>query len=171
MDPARRAIDNAPRPRIQCPPPGLPAGHSPVSTATRTPPSPTGTSSSSIPGRLLAVAAVDHPGGAETTLLRLLSRLRDRGWQVTLTTPGRGPLRHTALAAGLDWESLAVGGLGRRTGAPALRSWPRVRRLAATASVVYLNGAVCGRLLPALSAGQGRRVLHIHDLVARVPRF
>jgi glycosyltransferase involved in cell wall biosynthesis len=53
----------------------------------------------------------------------------------------------------------------------ALRSWPRVRRLAATASAVYLNGAVCGRLLPALSAGRARQVLHIHDLVARVPRF
>jgi hypothetical protein len=39
------------------------------------------------PGRLLAVAAVDAPGGAETTLLRLLARLRSRGWEVTLTTP------------------------------------------------------------------------------------
>lgn len=117
------------------------------------------------------MAAVDHPGGAETTLLRLLGRLRERGWQVALTTPGPGPLRETALAAGFDWEPLAVGGLGRGTGARALASWPRVRGLAATASVVYLNGAVCGRLLPALSAGQARRVLHIHDLVARVPRF
>jgi glycosyltransferase involved in cell wall biosynthesis len=117
------------------------------------------------------VAAVDHPGGAETTLMRLLSRLRERGWQVALTTPGPGPLRETALAAGFDWEPLAVGGLGRGTGARALGSWPRVRRLAATANVVYLNGAVCGRLLPALSPGQTRRVLHIHDLVARVPRF
>ncbi|MGB9186302.1 MAG: hypothetical protein WCB67_19795, partial [Solirubrobacteraceae bacterium] len=44
-------------------------------------------------GRLLAVAPVDHPGGAETTLLRLLSRLGARGWQVTLATPSRGPLR------------------------------------------------------------------------------
>ena len=37
--------------------------------------------------------------------------------------------------------------------------------------MVYLNGAVCGRMLPALPAGRARRVLHIHDLVSRVPRF
>jgi glycosyltransferase involved in cell wall biosynthesis len=114
---------------------------------------------------------VDHPGGAETTLLRLLDRLRRRGWEITLTTPGPGPLRDSAVAAGYDWEPVPVGGLQARAGARALASWPRIRRLAANASVVYLNGAVCGRLLPALSAGGARRVLHIHDLVLRVPRF
>ena len=37
------------------------------------------------------------------------------------------------------------------------------RRLARGADVVYLNGTVCGRLLPALA---GRRtVLHVHDIV------
>jgi glycosyltransferase involved in cell wall biosynthesis len=121
--------------------------------------------------RLLAVAAVDHPGGAETTLLRLLSRLHDRGWQITLTTPGLGPLRDAALDGGLDWEPLAVGGLARGAGAMAVAAWRRARRLAAEAEVVYLNGAVCGRLLPALPSGRARRVLHIHDLVKRVPRF
>ena len=35
---------------------------------------------------------------------------------------------------------------------------------------MYLNGAVCGRLLPALGA-RTRRVLHVHDMVGRVPRF
>jgi glycosyltransferase involved in cell wall biosynthesis len=122
-------------------------------------------------GRLLAVAAVDHPGGAETTLLRLLARLQARGWEVTLTTPGEGPLRDAALGAGHTWLALPVGGLGARTGARALVSWPRVNRLAREADVVYLNGSVCGRLLPALSAGGARRVLHIHDIVARVPPF
>jgi Glycosyl transferases group 1 len=99
-------------------------------------------------GRLLAVAAVDHPGGAETTLLRLLARLQSRGWQVTLTTPGDGPLRDAALEAGHAWLALPVGGLGARTGARALASWPRIHRLARAAGVVYLNGSVCGRLLP-----------------------
>jgi glycosyltransferase involved in cell wall biosynthesis len=122
-------------------------------------------------GRLLAVAAVDHPGGAETTLLRLLARLQSRGWQVTLTTPGNGPLRDAALEAGHAWLALPVGGLGARTGARALASWPRIHRLARAASVVYLNGSVCGRLLPALPASGARRVLHIHDIVARVPPF
>ena len=121
--------------------------------------------------RLLAVTPVDHPGGAETTLLRLLTRLRARGWEVTLATPSAGPLREAALAAGHDWTALPVGGLGPRTGARAVASWPRLRRLARTASVVYLNGTVCGRLLPALPPGGARRVLHVHDIVTRVPGF
>jgi glycosyltransferase involved in cell wall biosynthesis len=127
--------------------------------------------SSPVPGRLLAVAPVDHPGGAETTLLRLLERLQSRGWEVTLTTPGDGPLREAALAAGHSWQALPVGGLGARTGARAVGSWPRAHRLARAASVVYLNGSVCGRLLPALPASGARRVLHIHDIVDRVPPF
>jgi len=127
--------------------------------------------SSPVPGRLLAVAPVDHPGGAETTLLRLLAQLQSRGWKVTLTTPSRGPLRDAALEAGHSWLALPVGGLGPRTGARAVTSWPRVRRLAGAANVVYLNGSVCGRLLPALPLRGARRVLHIHDIVGRVPAF
>jgi hypothetical protein len=38
----------------------------------------------SSPGRLLAVAAVDEPGGAEIGLLRLLAALSARGWGVAL---------------------------------------------------------------------------------------
>ncbi len=49
--------------------------------------------------------------------------------------------------------------------AAACAAWPR------DVDVVYLNGAVCGRLLPALPAGGARRVLHVHDIVPRVPRF
>jgi glycosyltransferase involved in cell wall biosynthesis len=44
-----------------------------------------------------------------------------------------------------------------------------VRRLARDADLVYLNGTVAGRLLPALV---GRRtILHVHDIVEHVPRF
>jgi glycosyltransferase involved in cell wall biosynthesis len=121
------------------------------------------------------VAAVDHPGGAETTLLRLLCGLRDRGWATALTTPGRGPLRDQALAEGIGWTALPLGGLPARSGAPALRSWPAAYRLARRADVVYLNGGVPARLLPAMAAARvGRRpriVLHIHDMVRRVPLF
>jgi glycosyltransferase involved in cell wall biosynthesis len=121
--------------------------------------------------RLLAVAAVTHPGGAETTLLRLLTRLRARGWDVTLATPGDGPLRAAGESAADRCLSLPVGGLAAHAGARALASWPRARRLAGTADVVYLNGTVCGRLLPALAGARARRVLHVHDLVTRVPRI
>ncbi len=121
-------------------------------------------------GSLLAITPVDAAGGAETTLLRLLAGLRDRGWQVALTTPGAGPLREQALAAGLRWHPLPLGGLAPRTGGRAVASWPLARRLSRSAQIVYLNGGVCGRVLPALGR-RTRIVLHIHDMVRRVPRF
>jgi glycosyltransferase involved in cell wall biosynthesis len=123
------------------------------------------------PRRILAITPVDHPGGAEIHLLRLLGALSARGWRVTLTSPGRGPIRDHARQAGFSWCPLPVGGLGSRKGARAVASWPRARQLASRAEVAYLNGAVCGRLLPALPAGHARRVLHVHDMVRRVPRI
>jgi glycosyltransferase involved in cell wall biosynthesis len=117
--------------------------------------------------RVLAVCAVGHPGGAELGLLRLARRRPD--WDVTLTTPGPGPLRDAAVAEGWATAELAVGGLARGAGARALPTWPRARRLAGEADVVYLNGTVAARLLPALRGF--RTVLHVHDVVDRVPRF
>ncbi len=114
--------------------------------------------------RLLAVCAVSHPGGAEIGLLRLLARLD--GWDVTVTTPGPGPLAEAAERLGATIAHLDVGGLGARQGAAALRAWPRAVRLARAADAVYLNGTVCGRLLPAFAGD--RIVLHVHDLVERV---
>src|SRR5947209_7895720 len=117
--------------------------------------------------RLLAVCAVTHPGGAEVGLLRLLDRRQ--GWSVTLATPGDGPLREAARGRGWPTATLALGGLQRGAGARALLAMPAARRLAARHDVTYLNGTVAGRLLPAL---RGRRtVLHVHDMVERVPRF
>ena len=43
------------------------------------------------------MAPVAEPGGAETTLLRLLRALDARGWSVTLTAPGPGRLLDRAL--------------------------------------------------------------------------
>ncbi len=114
--------------------------------------------------RLLGVNAVDHPGGAEVGLLRLSQRLSARGWAITLTSPEAGPLAR----AGYDWARLDVGGLGAGEGARAVASWPRARRLARMHDIVYLNSTVCGRLLPALRGY--RTVLHVHDVVDRVPR-
>ncbi|WP_372791551.1 glycosyltransferase family 4 protein [Paraconexibacter sp.] len=114
--------------------------------------------------RLLGVNAVDHPGGAEVGLLRLAQRLTARGWEITLTSPEAGPLARS----GYDWARLDVGGLGAGEGARAVASWPRARRLARMHDIVYLNSTVCGRLLPALRGH--RAVLHVHDVVDRVPR-
>ena len=115
--------------------------------------------------RILAVCAVAHPGGAEIGLLRLARRLLARGHVLTLATPAAGPLDD----AGLPVVRLALGGLDRGAGARAAASFPRARRLAAAYDLVYLNGTVSGRLLPGL-AGK-RTVLHVHDIVERVPRF
>ncbi len=115
--------------------------------------------------RILAVCAVAHPGGAEIGLLRLARRLVARGHELTLATPAAGPLDE----AGLPVVRIALGGLERGAGARALASFARVRRLARDFDLVYLNGTVSGRLLPALA---GRpTVLHVHDIVDRVPRF
>jgi glycosyltransferase involved in cell wall biosynthesis len=117
---------------------------------------------------LLAVAPVDHPGGAEIGLLRLLPRLRHAGWDVTLTTPGDGPVRRAAEQRGLAWAPLDLGGLQKGEGARAVASFPKARKLAKSADVVYLNGTVCGRLLPVLPRST-RALLHVHDIVERVP--
>lgn len=117
---------------------------------------------------LLAVAPVDHPGGAEIGLLRLLPGLREAGWDVTLTTPAAGPVRSAAEQRGLRTDSLPLGGIGAGQGARAVVSFPKARRLARRHDVVYLNGTTTGRLLPALPRSQ-RAVLHVHDMVDRVP--
>ena len=115
--------------------------------------------------RILAVCGVAYPGGAEIGLLRLGTRLVARGHELTLATPEPGPLDD----AGLPVVRIKLGRLERGAGARAFASFPRVRLLASKFDVVYLNGTVAGRLLPALA---GRRtVLHVHDVVERVPRF
>ncbi|MEY2517599.1 MAG: hypothetical protein QOJ89_4957 [bacterium] len=111
------------------------------------------------------MCAVAHPGGAEIGLLRLARRLVARGHELTLATPAPGPLDD----AGHPVVRLALGGLDRGAGARAIGSFPRAARLASKADLVYLNGTVCGRLLPALRGH--RTVLHVHDIVDRVPRF
>ncbi|HEX8105087.1 MAG TPA: glycosyltransferase [Solirubrobacteraceae bacterium] len=118
---------------------------------------------------LLAVAGAAHEGGAEISLLRLLVGLRARGWSVALATPGPGHLAERARALGLAGPHLPVGGLAPRTGRAALRSFAPVRRLARRADLTYLNGTIAARLLPALAGRPS--VLHVHDLVDRVPPF
>ncbi len=118
--------------------------------------------------RLLAVCAVASPGGAEVVAVRVLRRLARRGWTVTLTAPGAGPLRETARREGWGFEAVPVGGIARGAGARAVAAFPKVRRLAARHDVVLLNGGVAARVLPA-AAGAARTALFVHDLVDRVP--
>lgn len=115
--------------------------------------------------RIVCVCAVAFPGGAEIGLLRLLRRLE--GWDITVTTPAPGPLSHAVLSAGWQWAQLPVGGLARRSGLRALLAMPRAQKLFRGADVLYFNGGVAGRMLHA--AERGRTVLHVHDLVDRVP--
>ena len=82
---------------------------------------------------LLAVNAVDVPGEPELRLLDALRRLRDQGWEPTISTPGEGPARPTI---GFPWVHLDVGGLGQGEGARAVASWPRALRLAQRFDVV-----------------------------------
>jgi glycosyltransferase involved in cell wall biosynthesis len=60
----------------------------------------------------------------------------------------------------------ALGGLGRGEGARAVAAFPAVRRAARGKDVVYFNGTVAARALPAVRGT--RTVLHVHDLVDRV---
>ena len=118
--------------------------------------------------RLLACCQVDHPGGAEIGLLRLAKRLLDRDWDVTVTTPGEGPVKDAAMALGCGWTALDCGGLQPGAGARAVGSWPKALWLSRDHDATILNGTVAGRLLPAL---RGRHtLLHVHDMVTRVPR-
>src|SRR3954447_13871942 len=114
--------------------------------------------------KLLAVCQADEPGGAELGLLRLARRLAKRGWDITITTPSGGSLSR----AGFAWMPLDVGGLGAGEGARAVASWPKARLPGRKHDVVSLNGTVAGRLLPALRGIH--TVLHVHDMVRRVPR-
>jgi glycosyltransferase involved in cell wall biosynthesis len=141
---------------------------------------------------LLVVHAVDRPGGAELALLRAAPLLVERGWRITMTGPtGRRP---AAAPQGVAWARQPVGGLGRGRGAAALLAYRSFRRLADQHDVAYLNGTVPARLLPALgdgalagaavrglpvrgsvppgrAAAAPRTVVHVHDMVSRVPRF
>ncbi|WP_320670227.1 glycosyltransferase [Patulibacter defluvii] len=126
---------------------------------------------------LLVVHAVDRPGGAELALLRAAPLLAERGWRMTMTGPtGRRPAE---APDDVVWRQQPVGGLGRGQGLGAVLAFRAFRALAAQHDVVYLNGTVPARLLPALQppGGRGggriaaRTAIHVHDMTRRVPRF
>ncbi len=94
--------------------------------------------------------------------------MRHAGWGVTLTTPGEGAVCESARRRGLDIAHIPLGGIGRGQGARAVASWPVARKLARRHDVIYLSGGPSGRLIPALPRRR-RVVLHVHDMVERVP--
>ena len=120
--------------------------------------------------RVLAVAQAAELGGAELALLRLAPALRDEGVVLELAVPAEGGVARAAREQGMTVHEVPLGPL-RSGGWPrALLSWPRTRALVRRLrpDVVWLNGVVTLRLVPAL--GGTPAVLHLHDLVERGPR-
>jgi glycosyltransferase involved in cell wall biosynthesis len=119
--------------------------------------------------RVLAVAQAAEPGGAELALLRLASVLAPEGVELELAVPAEGGVAHAARQHGLNVHRLPVGPL-RRGGWPrAVLGWPRTHALMRRVrpDVVWLNGIVAQRLVPAL--GPAPAMLHLHDLVSHRP--
>jgi glycosyltransferase involved in cell wall biosynthesis len=119
--------------------------------------------------RVLAVAQAAEPGGAELALLRLVPALAAEGVELELAVPGEGGVAHRARELGLRVHELPLGPL-RRGGWPrAVLAWPRTRALIRRTrpDVVWLNGVVPQRLVPAL--GGTPAMLHLHDLLAHTP--
>ncbi len=120
------------------------------------------------PRTVLAIAQVATPGGAEVILLRTMSRLVQRGWKVVLATPGPGPLREQARAAGIEVDDMDVPvGTMRRSPLSGIRGALAVALLARRhdAGSVYFDGRVTQRLVPALGLVRVNGVVHIHDLL------
>ena len=119
--------------------------------------------------RVLAVAQAADPGGAELALLRLAPALAAEDVELEIAVPAEGAVAHAARRAGLRVHELPIGGL-RRGGWPrAILGWPRARALVRRQSpdVVWLNGIVPQRLVPALGATPA--MLHLHDLLDHRP--
>jgi glycosyltransferase involved in cell wall biosynthesis len=119
--------------------------------------------------RLVAVSPLAEVAGGEVMLLRLLPQLAERGWSVRLATPGGGPLREAARAAGIETASLPLGPPARRT----LSSYvgaavsPLVTR---GAEVVLLNGLSTQRLVPVIGRRGARALLHVDNPLDEAPR-
>ncbi len=119
--------------------------------------------------RVLAVAQAAEPGGAELALLRLVPALAADGVELELAVPAEGGVARRARDLGLNVHELPLGPL-RRGGWPrAVLGWPRTRALVRRTrpDVVWLNGVVPQRLVPAL--GGTPSMLHLHDLLEHTP--
>jgi glycosyltransferase involved in cell wall biosynthesis len=119
--------------------------------------------------RALAIAQAAEPGGAELALLRLVPALAREGVELQLAVPADGGVARAARAHGVPVHTLPLGPL-RRGGWPrAVAAWPRARGLVRRVrpEVVWLNGVVPQRVVPAL--GGAPALLHLHDLLEHRP--
>ena len=119
--------------------------------------------------RALAVAQAAEAGGAELALLRLAGPLAAEGVEIELAVPAEGGVARAAREQGLPVHRLPVGPLTRGGWPRAVLAWPRARALVLRVrpDVVWLNGVVPQRLVPAL--GRVPVMLHLHDLITHRP--
>ena len=119
--------------------------------------------------RVLAVAQAAEPGGAELALLRLAPALAAQEVELELAVPAEGGVARRARELGVRAHELPLGPL-RRGGWPrAVLAWPRTRALVGRIrpDVVWLNGVVPQRIVPAL--GGTPAMLYLHDLIGHTP--
>ena len=119
--------------------------------------------------RVLAVAQAAEPGGAEHALLRLGPPLADEGVELELAVPADGGVARAARELGIRVHELPIGSLRRGGLARAVLGWPRTRARTRSIGpdVVWLNGVVPQRIVPALGATPA--MLHLHDLLGHRP--
>jgi glycosyltransferase involved in cell wall biosynthesis len=119
--------------------------------------------------RVLAIAQAAELGGAELALLRLAPALEDEEVELELAVPAQAGVARAARELGLRVHELPIGPL-RRGGWPrAVLAWPRARALVRRSrpDVIWLNGIVPQRLVPAL--GGAPAMLHLHDILGHSP--
>jgi glycosyltransferase involved in cell wall biosynthesis len=120
--------------------------------------------------RLLAVSALAEVAGGESTLLRILPALSQRGYEVRLGVPGRGGLQDAATGRGIDTVIVPLGppeSFGPRTLAGAVVALPYLART----DVVWLNGPSTQRLVPALALTGSPAVLRFNNPVGDPPAW
>ena len=132
------------------------------------------------PQRVLMISGQAEHYGADRSLANLALAIARRGWQVTVTLPGPGPLAADMDAAGIPTVRFEPGVL-RRVNRP--RDWARLvasdmpaaiwraRRMAGHYDIVHVNSVVVtGALLGAALSGRAT-VCHVRESFAAHPRL
>lgn len=120
--------------------------------------------------RLLAVSALAQVAGGESTLLRILPLLGERGYEVRLAVPARGALQSAARARGIPTVVLPLGP-PERFGVSALVGAALAPAQLARTDVVWLNGPSTQRLVPALALTGRRAVLRVNNPLSEPPAW